>query len=287
MSGINEINWNEQLIRCSALGSITSFGRGAVITDKQRSELDQLLAKIELTVPQAKRRDELIAKRDAKPELSQGAKSFLKQLFLEVAFGRYKDIDTKYTRKGTEVEHLGIAMANRVLGWGLQSDYLAGLDFSKRRYKNDYISGEMDLNHPEVLADVKCPWDIHTFPFFAADVPTTDYEWQLQGYMMLTGHDQAELVYALVDTPENLIIDAQRRKEWQRGDIELPIEIADQIRKEMTFGDIPEEYRIKRWIIKRDEAKIDRIKMCVEMSREYLWELTELFLAGKVELVTK
>lgn len=287
MRNINEINWDTQLIRCSALGSITSVGRGAVITDKQRDELDKLLAKIKLTEVQAKRRDELIAKRDAKPDLSQGAKSWLKQLFVEVAFGRYKDIDTKYTRKGTEQEHVGIAMANRVLGWGLQDDYLNGLEFTKRRYKNEWISGEMDLNHPVVLADVKCPWDIHTFPFFDAEVPTKDYDWQLQGYMMLTGQDEAQLVYTLVDTPEQMILDAMRRKEWQRGDIELPEEIADQIRREMTFGDIPEEYRVKRWIIKRDEQKIERIKMCVEMAREYLWELTELFLAGKLELVTK
>ncbi len=91
--------------------------------------------------------------------------------------------------------------------------------------------------------------------------------------MMLADYQEAELVYVLVDTPEHQILDAMRRKEWQRGDIELPEDIADKIRHDMTFGDIDENVRVKRYVVNRDDKMIARIKECVEMAREYLAEL--------------
>jgi len=264
-----------QLIRCSALGNIMTAARGTEITAKQLEELADLLSKIKLTEKQALRRDELIAKRDAKPELSVGAKTFLKQLYLEEVFGRRKDIQTKYTEKGTLMELEGVKLANSVLDWGMSSSDIAQLEFSKLRWSNDFITGEMDINTDTLLADIKCPWDIFTFPFFDKEIPNSNYYWQLQGYMMLTGHDQAQLVYTLVDAPEHIILDEQRRTEWQRKDIELPDDVADAIRNSMTFADIPAELRVKRWVISRNESDFAKIKEHVLMAREYLIQLNE------------
>jgi hypothetical protein len=274
------IDWNEHKFRCSALGNITALGRGVTITDKQTERLNELLSKVKLTDKQAIERDSLVAKRDAPPELSQGAKTYLQKLWVEKTFGRYKEINTKYMTKGTEEEHTAILMANRVLGWGLDEGYILGLEFEKKRMTNEWISGETDLDADEVLADVKCPWDIHTFPYFGQDIPSDSYYWQGQGYMMLTGHTSFELVYCLVDTPERLIQDEIRRVEWQNNYIEIPAEHEEAIRNEMTFSDIPEEQRIRRWKFNRDWDAFNRIIECVKLSRKYLTELNGEFLVN-------
>lgn len=281
MNKVGTFDWSTWVFRCSELGNITSLGRGAILTEKQAEELAELLAKVKLTEKQAIRRDELIAKRDAPPMLSEGAMTYLKKRWIEIITGRVKYIETKYTEKGTLMEYEGILLANRVLGWNLPTEYLDSLEFSKQRVTNDYVTGEMDLNHPEVLADVKCPWDIHTFPFFepVSKVPNTDYFWQLQGYMMLTGHEQAELVYTLVDTPDHLINDEIRRREWKKGYIEMPQEEQDEIRFQMTYSDLYEEVRVKRWIVSRDEEAISRIKESVALARAYMMSLDIAFLS--------
>ncbi len=267
------VNFTEHRCRCSALSNIMSASRGSVITPKQLEELNDLLSKVSLTEKQAIRRDELLVKKESKLELSEGAKSYLNQVFLEVVFHRYKFIQTKYTEKGNICEHEGVKMANRVLGWDLSDEYINSIEFSKKRSINDYLTGEMDVNTPDLLADIKCPWDIHTFPFFSADVPSKSYYWQMQGYMFLTGHDRAELVYCLVDTPENLIQDEIRRRTWQSNVIELTPEQEDEIRDSMVFSDIPENMRVRRWVIEKNEADIEKIKDHVFLAREYLDEL--------------
>lgn len=271
------IDWSNYLFRCSELGHITSTGRGVVLTDNQRKELDDLLAKVKLTEKQAIRRDELIAKRDAPPQLSEGAKTHLKQRFLEIITGRVKYVETKYTEKGTLMEYAAIKLANKVLGWDLDEDYINTLEFCKKRRNNDFITGEMDLDNFGILADVKCPWNIHTFPFFDANIPTMDYYWQLQGYMMLTGHTEAQLVYVLVDTPEHLINDEIRRREWKKGYIEMPDSEQEEIRNELVFSDIPNEMRVKRWYVHRNEESIEQIKQAVILARKYFRELVLQF----------
>jgi hypothetical protein len=49
----------------------------------------------------------------------------------------------------------------------------------------------------------------------------------------------------------------------------------------MTFEDIPERARVKRYTFQRDEEFISRIKECVELSREYLMELNDKFLTNQ------
>ena len=277
MNNLSNIDWGTYVFRCSELGHITSTGRGVVLTDNQRAELDGLLAKVKLTDKQAERRDELIAKRDAPPQLSEGAKTHLKQRFLELVTGRTKYIETKYTEKGTLMEYKGIKMANKVLGWDLDEDYINTLEFCKKRLTNEFVTGEMDLNNFGILADVKCPWNIHTFPFFDENIPTMDYYWQLQGYMMLTGHTEAQLVYVLVDTPEHLITDEIRRREWKKGYIEMPESEQEEIRKELIFSDLPDEMRVRRWVVKRNDQAIETIKQSVKMARIFMEALALQF----------
>jgi hypothetical protein len=240
-------------------------------------ELNGLLSKVKITEKQAQRRDELLEKRDAPPTLSQGAKSYLQELWTEKTFGRYKEVDTKYMQKGTQEECNALIMADEVLGWNLGKDFIEGIEFRKNRLSNDWITGETDLNTEDLLADVKSPWDLFTFPFFDEKIPTDSYFWQGQGYMMLTGHTKFELVYVLVNTPENLICDEIRRYEWKQNYIEIPEDEEVKIRHRMIFDDIEDKHKVRRWIVERDEKALARIRMCVKLSREYLKELNNQF----------
>jgi hypothetical protein len=260
------------------------MGRGTQITAKQKEELKGLLERIKLTDKQASRRDELQQKMEAKPELSKGAKTYLEGLWIEETFNRPKDFKSKYTDKGTEQETESMHLANKVLDWGFPSDYLDGVEFIKQRMSNEYITGEPDINAGAyggrgagLLIDVKSSWDVHTFPHFKEDIDAAYYA-QGQGYMWLSGKVDYQLVYCLVDTPERLISDEVRRQEWANGFIEIPEEMENDIRFSMTFEDIPEAARVKRYTFQRDEEFISRIKECVELSREYLKGLNDKFL---------
>jgi hypothetical protein len=278
---VQMIDWSGHLFRCSGLSNITSTGRGAEITSKQKSELAGLLSKIKCTEIQALRRNELQEKMDAKPELSKGAKTYLEGLWVEVTFNRRKDFSSKFTSKGNEQETESMHLANRVLGWGLETDYIEGVEFIKQRENNDLITGEPDLNAGAygsgLLADIKSSWNVHTFPHFKDDIDPAYYG-QGQGYMWLCGKSKYELVYCLVDTPERLILDEIRRTEWAEGFIEIPDEHEDAIRQSMTFEDIPEEARVKRYTFERDDEYIKKIEECVKMSRAYLLDLNTKFL---------
>jgi len=282
---IKLVDWSGHLFRCSSLSHITSIGRGQEITSKQRQELATLMDKIKLTEKQAERRDYLTDKLTAKPELSKGAKTYLEGLWIEETFNRPKNFSSKYTEKGTEQETESMHLANNVLGWGLASDYIDGVEFIKQRMNNEYITGEPDLNCEDsadlncedsagLLVDIKSSWDVHTFPHFKDDIESAYYS-QGQGYMWLSGKTSFQLVYCLVDTPERLILDAIRRAEWSEGFIEIPEEYEAEIRQSMTFDDIPAEARVKRYKFEADAEYIKKAKECIIMAREYLFELNE------------
>ena len=282
--GKNIHEWSDYQFRCSGLSNILAGAKNAPITEKQTVRLNELMDKVKLTEKQAEERTTLVSKLYAPKysisTLSGGAKTYLKQLWIEVTYDRRKVISTKQMTKGTEEECTALQMANRVLGWGLDVDYINGLEFYKNRMYNEYLSGETDLDEDVVLADVKCPWNIHTFPFFDVEIPTDAYFWQGQGYMALTGKEEFELVYCLVDTPERLILDEIRKVEWQKGMMEISDEESDAIRKEMTFGDIPEEHRVRRWKFQIDKDAQKAIVDAVKLARKYLRELDEQFLVN-------
>ena len=65
-------------IRCSELGNIMSESSATSITAKQLDRLKELESKIKLTEKQALERNVLQQKRDSPPELSKGAKTYLR-----------------------------------------------------------------------------------------------------------------------------------------------------------------------------------------------------------------
>lgn len=261
--------WDNYLIRCSSLGDIMTAGRGAKITDKQLEELNDLLSRVKLTEKQADRRDELISKRDAKPELSATAKSMLRKIWKEETYGVKKEITSKYTEKGNQVEKDAIQFASKVLNWGILEDFDTS---DKNRINNEFITGEPDVNWDpkNLLADVKSSWDVFTFPDLATESPNDDYFWQGVGYMALTNKSEFYLVYCLMDTPEHLVLDEIRKAEYARNVICLTDEEEIAIRKRMTFSHMPDWARIRVFKFTRQAELEQQVYEQVIECRNYL-----------------
>lgn len=170
--------------------------------------------------------------------------SFLQTWVKEQIYGRCKNIDNKYLKKGIAMEDDAINFVSKELFDG------ALLFKNEEFFRDDYFQGTPDLLHDGTVIDIKCSWDAFTFPLFENDLPTKDYYYQLQVYMELTGYEKAEVIYCLMNTPEDLLY----------GEDE----------KDHNFDDVDVEYRIKRFEVLKDDKVIEKMKERVLESREYI-----------------
>ena len=201
--------------------------------------------------------------------LSETAKTYIQDLFKEKELGIAREFWSRYTDKGIQMEDEAIDFAGQVLGW----DFVVK---NEQGYENDYITGTPDVITKYLLADIKCSWDGNTFPLFDTELKNKDYYWQLQGYMWLTGLDQAELVYCLMDTPHQIVEDEVRRAHWKAGLIDEDLDLREAVQSQHTFDHLPNNLRVKRFIIRKDEEAIEKIKEKVELAREYYEQLKSI-----------
>lgn len=210
-------------------------------------------------------------------QMGATAMTALKEIVIFDKYGFRKDITNKYLEKGIQNEKASIRLASKVLNW-----FDVDAETEQQRLVNDFITGKPDINTKAVLADVKSSWNALTFPMFYEDdeendIPNQDYFYQMQSYCWLTNKNQCELVYCLTDSPEQMILDEVNRAVWKnlanpmfhdytQSEIEEHFDLV--IRQQMTFGNVPDEKRVKRFIIKADEAVIDKMKTRIEQCRE-------------------
>lgn len=198
--------------------------------------------------------------------LSETAKTYIQDLFKEKELGIAREFWSRYTDKGLQMEDEAIDFAGQVLGW----EFVVK---NEESFENDWITGTPDVLTKTLLADIKCSWDGNTFPLFDTELKNKDYFWQMQGYMWLTGLEQAELVYCLMDTPHQIVEDEVRRAHWKAGLIDEDIDLREAVQSQHTFSHLPNNLRIKRFIVERNEDAIDNIKEKVELAREYYEQL--------------
>ena len=199
--------------------------------------------------------------------LSQTATEYLNAIYIREVYGRYEDFNSKYTDKGNLVEEDSIT---------LYSKFTDELHLkNETTFQNDFIIGTPDLLTETQVIDLKSSWSIWTY--MKADV-STNYLYQLLGYMWLTCKKFSILAYCLNNTPEYMIQDEIRKLGWkmpfvdQQNDPEF-LEAEAQIRHNMIFDDIPWEDRIKCFQVPYDESFEETIKSKIIKAREYLNEL--------------
>lgn len=262
-------------IRASALSSImggSTLENG--LTSNQKVELDELLSKQAaglkpLTVKQMDKLSELTQKFNAKPELPSGAKTYCENWLKEsiAMYNRRVEVSTKYMQKGLIMEDEAIDFIADYYGFGF-------LVKNEERKENDYMTGCCDIDIPSksLIIDNKCSYDQGTFPIFETKIPNTTYELQGQAYMELYNRDHFWLIYTLVDTPLHIIERECRNYAYSTGH-EMNKDLMDEFVAKMTYKDIPNELKIKRFIIERDRSLPAKIEQRVKMCRDYIKSL--------------
>jgi len=200
--------------------------------------------------------------------LSKTCKTYLQDLAIEEMYGIKKEFSSRYTDKGNKVEEQSIELAQEVLDLGFMHK-------NEEHFDNDYLTGTPDVNTKDILLDVKSSYDGTTFPFFAEEIPTKDYYYQLQGYMALTGKCKSLLVYCLVNTPIEVVEDEVRRQHWKNYLIDESEELRQEVEAKHNFDHIPKEKRIKTFEVAYDEEVVQAIYKRIEECREYYNTLIE------------
>ena len=216
-------------MRFRASGAAPLFLGRDGLTEKQEETLNGLLAKIKLTDKQAETRDELIVKRDAKPVLSEGAKTYIRSIVDKQVY-KYKDpFGTRATEKGTEVESESFTIYNRLLF----------TDFNKLNEDDKYyeLAFGSFTGHPDAVdearlfvLDIKSSETKKSFPKLVEDGVNSTYEWQVKLYLYMlrktTGLDwrNGEYAYVLTNTPEGMI------GEWEEQSLHYMDDIDDNLR---------------------------------------------------------
>ena len=273
------MNWDNLLVRCSCLGKVMTPGKGSVLTEKQAEELDRLSGLPQRTEKQEDTYQRLLAKKSAPPELSDTAKSYLKELYVFHKYGK----DTvggsersKYTMKGVSVEDNSIKLLNRLDNayYSKNEDYFA----------NEFICGTPDIivkseNIPTKIIDIKSSWDAASLLSNLGQPLNSNYYYQMQGYMALTGATEAEVAYCLVSMPDEIINSEKKRIYYllnptteENPDYKKAIQ---KLEDNMTFDEIPEQERIIKFKVERDDAVIQSIYEKVRNCRLWMVEFEE------------
>lgn len=218
--------------------------------------------------------DELFAIKDD-VVLSDGAKTHLMDVYIFLTTGRKGDIENRYVKKGCMVEDDSITLYSRVKKQFFKKN--------EKHLHNLFIKGTPDIFEGESitsatrLPDIKSSWSVRTFYQTFKRKLNPIYFWQIIAYMWLTGARKGSIAYCLVDTPESLI-QAEINKLWYKMgnpliESQLFIDASDEIRKEMSYSDIPITKRLLEYDVEWKDEYIDKIKKYVIAGREYLKEI--------------
>jgi len=291
------MNPDEILFRASSTGFIMTDGDG-MITEKQLKTIEEYQAKPKLTDIQGAELRRLIDKRD-NPELSLTTKKHLLKVYAKAEFDREEEVRSKYMDKGTIAEPDSITLYSLVKKKFFKKNEL--------RLNNRYVTGlpdlfdgpDDDIQNAEEIEDIKSSWSLDTFlanKFI--NKTNSDYFWQGQSYLALVPKAKRfRLVYVLINTPAELIMDEKKKLLYQnRYDETDPdyIEACQNIEKNHIFDmalfrshypyfefhndvwawDIPKEKRYHEIVIERDPIAInalyERITMCRKWMKEKL-----------------
>lgn len=194
--------------------------------------------------------------------MSETAKSYIEQWLKEQLYNRTKQFSNKYTEKGLLVESDAIKYLSELRG----ENYIKNVLY----FDSEHFIGTPDIITKDAVIDIKCSWDCFTFPLFDLELPNNDYYYQMQVYMDLTNTNSAEVVYLLMDAPDD-IIDREALLEARRLRLEeIEMDLFDQVKDRMTYTGLDDSLRVKSFKIERNDAVIQKIKDRVEECRQYI-----------------
>lgn len=222
------------------------------------------------------------------------------KMYREEKYGRSTSLSNKYTEKGTRMEEEGITLYSLYRKKMFRKN--------KQRLQNEYFNGEIDIPDGNETIDIKCPWSLDTMPHALTDKPDSDYVYQGQCYMDLSGAVKHTVAYCLVNAPANLIL-AEKNKLWYKMDCpsdsnEDYLRAKIEIEKNMIFDmkqfmadnpgfdldcenwtfNISIEERVIEFSFPKDEEMIAKIKSRIDECRE--WMNIHLFKTATPDMAT-
>jgi hypothetical protein len=174
--------------------------------------------------------------------LSQGAKTYIRQVAKQDFFGYRVELDNKYINKGKDQEQDSIDLLNAVRFTKYHKNIF--------RLEDEYLTGECDILADDRIIDVKTSWNLETWPATPGEAHDNDYEWQGRAYLMLYEREIFELVFCLVTTKDEFL------NQWEQIDLHRVDHIAP-------------EKRITSVIYERDLEKEELIREKLIFANEY------------------
>lgn len=198
-------DWSDWRVTCSGISEIMSPPQGATkVSDRDQRKIDTIQKKEEKSESEESFLEKMRLKdeRFKNPELSATAiKHLIRRYSWEKYNKRVVSIDQARSalRKGNVLEDDAIKIVSK----------LDNQEYSKEKciVNNDYILGVCDVFHAgrKKIIDVKASWNIYTFMPNIINPVSSNYWYQMQGYMELYDADVAEVCHVLVNTPPHLI----------------------------------------------------------------------------------
>jgi hypothetical protein len=219
---------------------------------------------------------DLMTRARAGDGLSETAKTYILENFLYNKYDYVESVTTDAMLKGIMLEDDAAALITEVMNdnqlritsrvrmhkYGVK--YVEDPQQESYGYANDYIKGSPDVILPDTIEDIKVSQNLKTFVTSAL---TPAYEWQLRGYMWLTGRKHARLIYCMMPDPDWMI--ARKIKPltyWEDYPHEMEARIMSNAR---VANRIPKDKRIRVFEIEHDDDKVEQIIAQVEKARVY------------------
>lgn len=197
--------------------------------------------------------------RNKSETLSERAKTYLVEKYIQEQYGRTKDFSNKYLDKGLSVEQSAITLYSRIKKEGFASN--------EEEKRNAYFSGTPDIIMPDKIIDIKSSFTIFTFMASKNDKLNKDYYYQVQTYCDLFDKPKGEVAYILENSPWHIVEGELRREAYKYGDnastpnwVEIRI-IANHVYDLHTFN----EYLSIRGIVPSDDLSKYAIAGFVEV----------------------
>jgi hypothetical protein len=266
------------LFRASGIGALLTESRGIVLTDNQKQTLADYKLRDAgegkpLTDKQKIDFELLLSKENAKPMLSDTAKSFIEKTWLFNEKGFYEELSSKYVEKGNFNEDDGIILVSEIEN----SIY----EKNAERKTIGHITGEADIvctiNGVKVIKDIKSSWSPLTF---MNGELSTIYEWQGRAYMYLYDADEFHLHYTLTDCPEHILENEKWKLRNKYGilDDENPTmqRLFKQLEQNLVFsnGNYTKDERVKTFKITRCKEKEELLLSKIPMAVNYYQSIT-------------
>lgn len=287
---MNNTNWDEFKCRCSGISKIMFNKQGfEPLTELQEAKIIELEERDKIKPITDKQREELnrlIAKGEASKEvvLSPMCIEYLMEVYAWETQGMIsvskETMEVAQLSKGKLAETEAVTLLIRV-------DKLP-YAIHKERISNDFLSGQIDiyLGEDVMLAtnvtDIKNAFD---YPGFLKKINNgleRGQTEQVQGYGDITGAPELFIANCLVDNPETIIEDMKWKlaRKLDAVTIESPDFLVEWAKweKSMRFSHIPPHQRVHKikvdpFTLSEQQKVYDRVKVC----RDFLWKFDESY----------